>query len=124
MAGEWTMWSISKYFGDRHRELIDDKLARYRARADDPRIMLDDRVDQLEGDLGRALLLLQALAETCVAKGILSRQEIAEMAKTIDVSDGIADGKLDPQTMRPAPSPAAEPVSPEEHLRRLEEDSR
>jgi hypothetical protein len=124
MAGEWTMWSISKYFGDRHRELIDEKLARYRTRADDPRIVLVDRVDQLEGDLGRALLMLQALAETCVSKGVFSCQEIADMAKTIDALDGIADGKLDPQTMRPAAPPTAEAVSPEEHLRRLEAESR
>ncbi len=101
MAGEWTMYSISKYFGDRHREAIDRRLKRFRERANDPRIQLVDRVSQLEDDLGRALLLIQALAETCIEKGVLSREEIAEMAKKVDLADGVADGKLDPQTVRP-----------------------
>jgi len=124
MPGEWSMYSISKYFGDRHLESLDQKLKRYRERAKDARIQLVDRVSQLEDDLGRALLLIRALAETCVAKGVLSREEIAEMAKRVDLADGVADGKLDPETIRPAqPTRPSTPVSPEEHLRRLEEES-
>jgi len=47
MPGEWTMWSISKYFGDRYRETIDAKIQRYRARANDPRVQLGFGPNQL-----------------------------------------------------------------------------
>ena len=118
------MWGMSKYFGDRHRELIDEKIARYRASADDPRIKLVDRVNQLEDDLGRTLLLLVALADTCMAKGVLTKKDITEMAKKIDPADGVPDGKLDPEAVWPeSASRSQPPVSPEEHFRRLEEES-
>lgn len=122
MGGAALMYSMSKYFGDRQRETIDRRLKRMRERAYDPRIQLVDRVNQLEDDLGRVLLLVQALAETCIAKGVLDRKEIAQMAKQVDLADGVADGKLDPQTVRPArPKQPPAAATPEEHLRRLEE---
>ncbi|NQT40389.1 MAG: hypothetical protein HQ581_23045 [Planctomycetes bacterium] len=123
MGGAALMYSMSKYFGDRQRETIDRRLKRMRERAYDPRIQLVDRVNQLEDDLGRVLLLVQALAETCIAKGVLDRKEIAQMAKKVDLADGVADGKLDPQTVRPAqPKPPPPAATPEEHLRKLEEE--
>ena len=124
MPGEWTMYSINKYFGNRQRETIDQKLKRYRKRTSDSRIELVDRMDQLEDDLGRTLLLVHALAESCIAKGVLSREEIAQMGKKVDLADGVADGKLDPERVRPKKSKQAPPAAtPEEHLRRLEEES-
>jgi hypothetical protein len=124
MGSEWSAYSVSKYFGDRHRETIDQKLKRFRERTNDPRIELVDRVNQLEDDLGRMLLLIQALAESCIEKGVLSREEIAQMAENVDLVDGVADGKLDPQIIRPVRPDQAQPAaSPEEHLRRLEEES-
>ena len=51
--------------------------------------------------MSRALLLLQSLAELSVAKGVVTREEIAAMAERVDMEDGVADGKLDPAVMRP-----------------------
>lgn len=123
MAGEWTMYAISKYFGDRHRESIDARIKRMRARSADARADLVDRVATLEGDLGRVLLLLSALSETCISKGILTQDELAAMAEQVDLDDGIADGKLDPATVRPEENESPSAVTPEEHLRRLEKES-
>ena len=123
MGGEWTMFSISKYFGTRHSELLDAKLKRYRAGTLDTRIQLADRVNQLEDDLGRALLFIQALTETCIAKGVLTREELAAMAEQVDLSDGVADGKVDLQTIRP-PMVDGQVIetTTEEYLHKLEKE--
>lgn len=123
MAGEWTMYAISKYFGDRHRESIDTRIKRMRARTADARADVVDRVATLEDNLGRVLLLLSALSETCISKGVVTREELAAMAEQVDLDDGIADGKLDPTILRPEEDERPSAVTPEEHLRRLEEES-
>ena len=71
-------------------------------------------------------MLLQSLAELSVAKGVVTREEIAAMAERVDMEDGVADGKLDPAVMRPEQEESEDelPVSPKEHLRRLEEEAR
>jgi hypothetical protein len=82
---------------------------------------LGDDLEQLSNDLGRALLLLHSLVETCVRKGVLSRDEIREVARELDLSDGVADGKVDPATLRPAEENARRrPETTLDFLRRLE----
>jgi hypothetical protein len=55
----------------------------------------------LEDDLGRALLLIHALSEACLSKGLFTQAELHSFIEAIDVSDGTADGKLDPASQRP-----------------------
>lgn len=118
MTGQWTLYAINKYFGDRHRESIDARIKRMRERT---RVDLVDDVRQLEADLGRALLLVQALSEACIEKGLFSREELAVIAERVDLDDGAADGRLDPATLRPPTDERPPAASPEEHLRWLEE---
>ncbi len=47
------------------------------------------------------MLLIHTLAEACIAKGVFTREEIAQAAAEIDLLDGTADGKLDPAVVRP-----------------------
>jgi len=123
MLTNWTSLAISKYFSTRHGELLDDKLKRFRSNTLDTRIQLVDRVNQLEDDLSRTLLLLQALTEACIAKGVLTREELAAMAEQVDLSDGVADGKLDLQTIRPpAVEGEVDETTTEEYLQKLEEE--
>ncbi len=116
----WGAYAISKYFAKEHRKVIDQRMRRWRERANDPRIALVDRVRDLEDDLGRALLLLHALTETCIRAGVMTPEQLAEIAAELDSSDGVADGKLDPAALRPEREQSPE-VSPEEYLRRLEQ---
>jgi hypothetical protein len=84
---------------------------------------LEDDIEQLSNDLGRALLLLHSLVETCVRKGVLTRDEIREAAREIDLADGVADGKVDPAVVRPADeSIRRRPETTLEFLRRLERE--
>ena len=82
---------------------------------------LRQRVDELEDDLGRATLIVHALAEACVRKGLLGREEIAAIVDEVDLLDGKADGKLDPAALRsPDEQRAKRPPSAERHLHDLE----
>ena len=122
VSSPWTMYTISRYFADRHRELIDQRVRRYRKEARDRRVQVGDRLDQLEDDLGRAVLLIQSLAEACLQKGVFTREELARLAEQIDLADGVADGKLDPAVLRPPEQEASqEGLSPEDYLKRLED---
>jgi hypothetical protein len=123
MHTNWALFAMGKYFSARQGELLDDKLKRFRSSTLDTRIQLVDRVNQLEDDLSRTLLLLQALTETCIAKGVLTREELAAMAEQVDLSDGVADGKLDLQTIRPpvVDGPVIETTT-EEYLQKLEDE--
>jgi hypothetical protein len=52
--------------------------------------------DRLERVIG-----LRARADACVKGGVLTPNQIAEMMTAADLADGVADGKLDPRTLRP-----------------------
>jgi len=64
---------------------------------------LDERVAQLEDDLGRVALLTRALLDAVLKKGLLTQVEIAEMMTKADRSDGVRDGRLDLGHLRPHP---------------------
>jgi hypothetical protein len=85
------------------------------------RAKLLDRVDELEDDLCRMSLLVHALTEACIKKGVLTREEISAMAQQVDLLDGQADGKLDPAALDSSREPRAERHrTPGEHLQQLE----
>lgn len=104
----------------RHRR----RMARKGRRARAGQQAVDSRLDETEADLGRTLLLTMSVNQILVRKGFLSPAEIAQLAGELDMADGIADGKLDPATVRP--QEAATPkvaTTPEEFFRRLEQDN-
>lgn len=114
----WTRYLNREWWTYQQIDVLDEKI-RQRARDDSSaRAHISDRVDALEDALERALLLVQALGETCVRKGVLSREEIAAVVAEIDLLDGQADGKL--AMARPASSSPARPVPASEYLRKLE----
>lgn len=86
---------------------------------------LEARLDEAEADLGRTLLLAMTVDRILVEKGVLTSDEIASVANQLDLVDGVADGQLDPATVRPEGAARTEdPDGPEEFLRRLEREGR
>jgi hypothetical protein len=69
---------------------------------------------ELEDDLGRVALLARALAEVCLQKGLMTREELGRMIEQVDMADGSLDGKLDPKVTLPGESKLAElePLDP------------
>jgi hypothetical protein len=89
------------YWARRDRDHL-ERVIGLRARADRrTRIGMRDEIRELREDLARVALLARALADACVKGGVLTHNQIAEMMTAADLADGVADGKLDPRTLRP-----------------------
>lgn len=63
----------------------------------------EERLALLEGDIARLALMATTLAEAVVRKGLMTREEVRELAGEIDALDGSIDGKLDPSALRSSP---------------------
>jgi hypothetical protein len=66
-------------------------------------------VAALEADLGRVALLARALAELCLEKGLVSREELVRLLLSADMADGKRDGTLQGKVVMPGESKAADP---------------
>jgi hypothetical protein len=106
--------------GDAYAKSLDDHVARHKRLAAASRADLIDRVDELEADLARVCLLLKALTDLCIARGVCTAEQLAAAIDATDLLDGVADGKLDPSVMRPEGETKPE-VSPEEYFKQLED---
>lgn len=62
---------------------------------------LEQRVEQLERELGQAALTIEALLELLEERGAVSREALRERVGQIDVRDGVADGRVTPERARP-----------------------
>ena len=60
----------------------------------------DERLEELEMDLGYVSLILGALLQKVDEKGVLSRAEVRETMSALDEIDGVKDGKLDINLLR------------------------
>ncbi len=69
-----------------------------------------DRLDALEFNMSRLLLIMQTLLEICHSKKVFSEQEFETLLGAIDLSDGQADGVLDTNSvpgMQATPKPTS-----------------
>ena len=55
---------------------------------------IEERVSELESDLGMVTLVLASLLETANENGAVSREDIKKIIDELDVLDGFRDGKL------------------------------
>ena len=72
------------------------------------RIAARKRMEELEKGLGVVTLLAHSLAEACLRKGVLTQNEIAAVVNELDMADGVTDGRLDPEAVRPKPHESEE----------------
>lgn len=64
-----------------------------------------ERVEALEEELARAVLVIHTLLEVCVRKGVFSKADFQQVVDEIDFLDGMIDGKLDPRALRDQEDP-------------------
>lgn len=57
----------------------------------------EERIAELENEVGKAALVIESLIEILEESGIATRQKIAERTYAIDGRDGVIDGKLTPE---------------------------
>jgi hypothetical protein len=122
--------AIKKQFGRLKDQIQDSRMES----AGDLRSILS-AIDQLEVDVGRALLKVHAIAAALEEKGLVATDELAAKARELDSMDGEMDGILHPSLFRTeeeqnrAPSPRAflvalekKAVGTKEFLAQLEQD--
>jgi len=100
---------LQDFFTAQEFNRLEETLALQRARDRHEHRTDEARVAALEADLGRVALLARALAELCLAKGLVSREELVQLLVTADLADGTQDGKLQAKVVMPGESKAADP---------------
>ena len=117
----WTRYLCHDFFTAQELNRMEDRVRRMRSSSARSDTNLRNRIDELEDDLGRLSLLTHALAEACVRKGIFNREEISSIADELDLLDGRADGRLDPEALHgPNEQRSTSSRSPHDHLHELE----
>ena len=85
-----------------HRQRFHE--AQQRRQATSQTRTLEQRIAQLEQDLGQAGLAIEALLELLEQSGAVTREALAARTREIDARDGIADGRMtspQPETFTP-----------------------
>ena len=65
------------------------------------RAILRDDIDYLEKILAHNRLLMHAMVNTLMNKGVFTREELLSAMESMDESDGTKDGMLDPESTLP-----------------------
>ncbi|MCH2123755.1 MAG: hypothetical protein MK165_03125 [Pirellulaceae bacterium] len=105
-------------------ERCEQEMRDLRRKSSRQRATLHDEIDEVNDDLARTVLLLHALVQACLRKGLLTREDITAVATELDLKDGVQDGKLNPQLARPPQERASDrPPSVEGHLHELEKQN-
>lgn len=58
-----------------------------------------NRIEALEYNLGRILLVLHTLYETALRRGVVTAEDLATVYRELDLRDGQADDRLDPSAI-------------------------
>lgn len=99
----WSRYFTHDFWTAREFDRVDAEIRR-RGRADRrTRMELRERVKELEDDLGHVALLTRALVDACLAKGLLTHDEVAALVMKLDAADGTVDGRLDVKRRRREP---------------------
>ena len=61
---------------------------------------LEQRIEELERDVGILSLVMASVMEVANENGSISREEIKDQIDALDVLDGFKDGKLDARFLR------------------------
>jgi hypothetical protein len=95
-------------------EQLEQRLGKSLTSARKSRVSHGRRIRELESGLGRVALLARSLAELCLAKGLITAEELRAQMLATDMEDGAGDGRLDPQVAHPGESKLAdlEPIRP------------
>ena len=105
---------LNDFFTAYELNRLEKKLAEERHSSFEKRSEARKRVVSLEDGLARVALLARSLADLCIAKGILTREELAAQLAATDFADGARDQRLDPEVALPGEEKLADlaPIVP------------
>lgn len=84
-------WLFNDWFTAHELDKLDERLESRDRLAEE----LDDELAALRADVERLALLTKSLAELCLERGVLTRDQLRERMFELDLSDGRQDGRLD-----------------------------
>lgn len=91
--------------------ILQDRAERMHRQAEREQRTLVDRVQGLENEVGRLLLVNHALVEELTRRGMLDGPSLEAAMKSIDLADGVEDGRVTPPAKSTSPSPRKRPAS-------------
>jgi hypothetical protein len=90
----WTRYLFHDFWTATALNEMEDNLARHRFAVSRMRTNHKRREGDLEDEIGRLALMVHALTNACIKKGVLTKDEIAVMMHELDLQDGVQDGQL------------------------------
>jgi multidrug resistance efflux pump len=92
------------FWPNTHQQIRDlrNKISDVRRRASERDHGAYAAIEQLETDVGRALLRLHSVIAVLMEKGVISQEEIETKSRELDSLDGEIDGALHPSYFRTA----------------------
>jgi len=82
----------------RSKQIAENNLQRQALRL---RSKTDERVAELEKELGQSALVIEALITLLEEKGVVARDELKVRVADIDSADGVVDGRITPSEKKP-----------------------
>ena len=94
--------SFSRYFLNgiftgHELDRIDERLEQDQRAREEEQQEISEEIGQLRADFERLALLTRSLAELCLEKGVLSKDELKTRMLELDLADGQRNGRLDPR---------------------------
>jgi len=92
---------LHDFFTARELNQLEER-ERLRRRSEHRRRLADrQRIEELERGIARVAMLARGLADACLAKGVLAREELSRFLLEADLADGVEDDGLDPSVALP-----------------------
>ena len=100
---------LYNYITTKELNALDVKLSVVRSEGRSAKLSTKARIEELEADLGRVALLARSLADLCLARGLVTREELAALLLQADLADGKRDERLQAKVVMPGESKPADP---------------
>ena len=109
---DWSRYLIHGYWTGREFEKVEGEMRARSSAARRGRIKNNERIEDLERDVGAMAMLLRAMTDLLVERSVVKPEDLRAFVHRADMMDGVHDGKLDPRTARgekPKPRPKPKP---------------
>lgn len=87
-------WLFNDFFTAHELDQLDRRAAEREDRTEDELDALHDALARVRADLDRVSLLAKSLADLCVERGVLTREQLHDKVLALDLADGVRDGRL------------------------------
>ncbi|MCY3003847.1 MAG: hypothetical protein NTV21_18790 [Planctomycetota bacterium] len=88
---------LHDFFTAQEFNLLDERLRRQFRRRQEENRQRAEEIAELRADFERLALLTRSLAELCLEKGVLTKDELKTRMFELDLADDNQDGRLDPR---------------------------